>query len=171
MIKLLVSWYHLGESGTSMKDSIQKRSSQMQAMNLCICLLLGVLMHSQSNYPKYLTIIFRPSILLSWLGRFTWGLGILAWRIPRAEEPQQVTVHDIIKESGSWATFTHFNLSLLTCCCILCHHGIMLDMLTVSSSTCWWHQQLLHRDVFFLLSNQLLIHFTNILEWKDVDTF
>ena len=96
-------------------------------------------MHSPSTIPWYLTIIFRPSIPLALVGKINLEThsSILAWRILRAEEPGRLQFMTSQRVRHSWATFTQFNLSLLTCCYILCHHwhhawhvdGIIINML------------------------------------------
>ena len=153
MIKPLASWYHLEKSGIYGRQ----HPGEVLRSDLWIfafCLLLEVLMHSPSTIPWYLIIFFRPSIPLALVGKIPLATHsrILGWRNPRAEEPGRLQFMGSKRVRHSWATFTHFHLSLLTCCCILCHH----------------HQHAWHVDdtnncytemssVSFL-SNQLLIH-------------
>ena len=107
------------------------------------CLLLEVLMHSPSTTPWYLIIIFRPSIPPALVGKIPLAThsSILAWRIPRAEEPGRLhTVHGVAKSQTPQSDF--HSLSLIP-------FNMLLWTLPPPASrfTCWWYQQPLYRDV------------------------
>ena len=92
--------------------------------SFAFCLLLEVLMHSPSTTPWYLIIIFRPSIPPALVGKIPLAThsSILAWRIPRAEEPGRLQSMGSQRVRHRRVTFIHFHLSLSTCCCGLCRH-------------------------------------------------